>query len=289
MSSWLGRIAPHAEKADKKGGIPEGLWKKCPSCMVTIYGPELDRNLSVCPKCGHHFRLPARSRLEMLFDSGAQELHAGMQPIDGLEFVDLKPYKDRIEEAQRKTEEKDALITFSGTILGVEAIASAFEFRFMGGSMGSVVGTKFVKAAEQALEEKSAYICFAASGGARMQEAMFSLLQMARTSAVIAKMNEQGIPFISVLTDPVYGGVSASFAMLGDVNLAEPRALIGFAGPRVIEQTVRETLPEGFQTSEFLLEHGYVDQIVHRAHLKERLARLIRMFKNMPPPSHQEV
>lgn len=290
MGNWLDRITPTVSRDDGRKGaaIPEGLWTKCPKCSETIYTPELERNLYVCPKCDHHLRMSARQRLLMFLDESPQELFASMQPIDGIDFVDSKKYSERIKVAQAKTGEKDALISFAGSIEGVPAVASAFEFGFMGGSMGSVVGTKFIKSAEYALEQRSAYICFSASGGARMQEAMFSLLQMARTSAAIAQLNEEGIPFISVLTDPVYGGVSASLAMLGDVNIAEPGALIGFAGPRVIEQTVRETLPEGFQTSEFLLEHGYVDQIVHRAQLRSRLAKMLRMFKGMPPRQNAE-
>lgn len=278
MSNWLEKIVPSLVRSEKKrSNIPEGLWKKCPKCESVLYRPELEKNLNVCPKCEHHMRLGARRRLEVFFDENSyKELATEVQPVDRLKFRDSKKYKDRLAAAQKATDEKDALIAMRGDLEGMPLVAVAFEFRFMGGSMGAVVGEKFVRAANIALEENIPLVCFSASGGARMQEALFSLFQMAKTSAVLEKLRLQGTPYISVLTDPVYGGVSASLAMLGDLNVAEPRALVGFAGPRVIEQTVREKLPEGFQRSEFLLEHGQVDMIINRGEMRSRLSRILR-------------
>ena len=284
MSNWLDKIVPNLVRSEKKrNAIPEGLWEKCPKCESVLYKPELEKNLSVCPKCDHHMRIGARARLTQFLDEGSlSELAADIEPIDRLKFKDSKKYKDRLTAAQRDTGETDALIAMRGTLESQPVVAVAFEFRFMGGSMGTVVGERFVRAAEVALAEHQPLICFSASGGARMQEALFSLMQMARTSAILEKMRKAGVPFISVLTDPVYGGVSASLAMLGDLNVAEPRALVGFAGPRVIEQTVREKLPEGFQRSEFLLEHGQVDMIIHRKEMRERLAKMLRQLQGLP-------
>lgn len=287
MSNWLvDKLIPSIMRSEvKKSSVPEGLWHKCPSCDAVLYRPELEKTLDVCPKCDHHMRINARTRLNYFLDvEGRQEIGAELEPIDRLKFRDSKKYKDRITAAQRDTGEKDALITMSGQLMSLPVVACAFEFSFMGGSMGSVVGERFVRAANVALERNCPLICFSASGGARMQEALISLMQMAKTSAVIARLREEGIPFVSVLTDPVYGGVSASLAMLGDVNVAEPRALIGFAGPRVIEQTVREKLPEGFQRSEFLLEHGAIDMIIPRNELRPRLARLLAQLTHQPSP-----
>ncbi len=285
--SWFEKLIPSRIRTDAKGhrAVPEGLWHKCPMCQTVLYQAELERHQQVCPKCSHHMRISARRRLERFLDEDNQvELDAELEPQDRLKFKDSKKYKDRIQVAQKKTHEKDAMISMSGSIFDVKVIACAFEFKYMGGSMGMVVGEKFVRAANRALAERVPLICFAASGGARMQEALFSLMQMARTSAVLGKLKEQGVPFVSVLTDPTMGGVSASFAMLGDVNVAEPKALIGFAGPRVIEQTVRETLPEGFQRSEFLLEHGTVDLIIDRREMRARLATLLAMLTGQDSP-----
>jgi acetyl-CoA carboxylase carboxyl transferase subunit beta len=285
MSNWLEKIVPSLARNDdkKRNSIPEGLWEKCPKCESVLYKPELDKTLHVCPKCDHHLRIGARQRLNFFLDEGSmKEIAADIEPIDRLKFKDSKKYKDRLTAAQRDTGEKDALVAMKGTLEGNPVAAVAFEFRFMGGSMGTVVGERFVRAAEVSLAEGIPLICFSASGGARMQEALFSLFQMARTSAVLEEMRIKGIPFISVLTDPVYGGVSASLAMLGDLNVAEPRALVGFAGPRVIEQTVREKLPEGFQRSEFLLEHGQVDMIIERGEMRSRLAKMLRQMQGQP-------
>ncbi|MBV0931916.1 acetyl-CoA carboxylase, carboxyltransferase subunit beta [Marinobacterium weihaiense] len=278
MSNWLEKIVPSLVRNEKKrANIPEGLWKKCPKCDSILYRPELEKNLNVCPKCDHHMRLNARRRLELFLDEeGRQEVAAEVTPVDRLKFRDSKKYKDRLSAAQKQTGEKDALIAMRGQVQGLPVVAVAFEFSFMGGSMGAVVGERFVRAARISLEEGIPLICFAASGGARMQEALLSLMQMAKTSAALEKLKQAGIPYISVLTDPVYGGVSASLAMLGDLNIAEPNALIGFAGPRVIEQTVREKLPEGFQRSEFLLEHGQVDMIIGRSELPARISGILR-------------
>ncbi|MDP5324462.1 MAG: acetyl-CoA carboxylase, carboxyltransferase subunit beta [Litorivicinaceae bacterium] len=278
MSNWLDKIVPAVvrSKTERKAQVPDGLWAKCPTCEAVLYQPELERNQKVCPKCGHHGRLGARARLSGFLDEGTgTELFADLAPDDRLKFRDLKKYRDRLVAAQKATGEKDAMVAMTGAVLGRPVIVLAFEFEFMGGSMGTVVGEKFVRAAEQALETRIPLICFSASGGARMQEALLSLMQMARTSAALARLAEAGVPYISVLTDPVFGGVSASFAMLGDVNIAEPKALVGFAGPRVIEQTVRETLPEGFQRAEFLLAHGTVDMIVARPQMRETIARVL--------------
>ncbi|CAM3512751.1 acetyl-CoA carboxylase, carboxyltransferase subunit beta [Parendozoicomonas haliclonae] len=286
--SWLDKLVPSLSRSSRQTGksnVPEGLWKKCVKCEAVLYRPELERNMDVCPKCEHHMRVPARQRLEWLLGDSREELFADLEPVDRLKFKDSKKYKDRLSQAQKDTGEKDALICMKGSLDGLDVVTAAFEFSFMGGSMGTVVGEKFVRAGEYCLEHRIPLVCFSASGGARMQEALFSLMQMARTSAVLEKMKQAGIPYISVLTDPVYGGVSASLAMLGDLNIAEPRALVGFAGPRVIEQTVREKLPEGFQRSEFLLEHGQVDMIVHRHQMKETLTRLLKRMTGTHQPA----
>lgn len=284
MSNWLvKKLIPSLSRSaslQKSSTVPEGLWHKCPKCESVLYRPELDRNMDVCPKCQHHMRISARTRLGLFFDEvGREELFAELEPVDALKFRDTKKYKDRLSAAQKQTGEKDALIAMRGTVESLPMVAVAFEFSFMGGSMGSVVGEKFARAAELALAERVPLVCFSASGGARMQEALFSLMQMAKTSAALEKLKQAGVPYISVMTDPVYGGVSASLAMLGDLNIAEPSALIGFAGPRVIEQTVREKLPEGFQRSEFLMDHGALDMIVHRAEMKATIARICRKLQ----------
>ena len=287
MSNWLvDKLIPSIRRSEvKNSGVPEGLWRKCPSCDSVLYRPELQKTLDVCPKCGHHMRINARTRLDIFLDAdGREEIGADLEPVDRLKFRDSKRYKERLAAAQKATGEKDALIAQSGTLNGLPVVACAFEFSFMGGSMGAIVGERFVQAANVALAKRCPLICFSASGGARMQEALISLMQMAKTSAVIARLREEGIPFISVLTDPVYGGVSASLAMLGDVIVGEPKALVGFAGPRVIEQTVREKLPEGFQRSEFLLEHGAIDLIISRGELRTRLTRLLAQLQGLPTP-----
>lgn len=284
--SWINRIfSKSPSSSTRKANVPEGVWTKCTACEQVLYSEELKRNLYVCPKCGHHMRIDARERLLNLLDEdSSQEIAADLEPKDILKFKDLKKYKDRINAAQKETGEKDSLITMTGTLYNMPIVVAASNFAFMGGSMGSVVGAKFVKAAEKAIEMNCPFVCFSASGGARMQEALFSLMQMAKTSAVLAQMREKGVPFISVLTDPTLGGVSASFAMLGDLNIAEPKALIGFAGPRVIEQTVREKLPEGFQRSEFLLEKGAIDMIVKRSEMRQTLASVLSKLTNQPSP-----
>lgn len=285
MSNWLvDKLIPSIMRSEvKKSSVPEGLWHKCPSCEAVLYKPELEKNLDVCPKCEHHMRLGARARLDIFLDAeGREEIGASLEPVDRLKFRDSKKYKDRLSVAQKQTGEKDALVSMSGTLQGMPVVASAFEFSFMGGSMGAVVGERFVQAANMALERRCPFVCFSASGGARMQEALISLMQMAKTSAVLARLREEGVPYISVLTDPVYGGVSASLATLGDIIVAEPKALIGFAGPRVIEQTVREKLPEGFQRSEFLLEHGAIDLIIPRQEMRGRLFRLLSQLMRQP-------
>ncbi|MCW9046636.1 MAG: acetyl-CoA carboxylase, carboxyltransferase subunit beta [Gammaproteobacteria bacterium] len=277
------RIRTEANDADKKGSVPEGLWTKCNSCNAVLYRAELERNHDVCPKCHHHMRMNARRRLENFLDEEPrEEVAANIKPLDILKFKDSKKYKDRILSAQKATSENDVLIVIKGQVKNIPLVAAAFEFKFMGGSMGSVVGEKFVRAANICLEEEIPLVCFSASGGARMQESLFSLMQMSKTSAVLQKMSQRGVPFISVMTDPTMGGVSASLAMLGDLNIGEPNALIGFAGPRVIEQTVRETLPEGFQRSEFLLEHGAIDMIVDRRDMRDKIASLLSMMQNKP-------
>ncbi len=279
MSNWLNRLIPSLSRqisGDTKSTVPEGVWDKCKSCEAILYRPELERNMEVCPKCDHHFRLGARRRLELFLNNEHhEELFVDIEPLDRLKFKDSKKYKDRISQAQKNTGEKEAMLCMKGQVEDIELIALASDFNFMGGSMSSAVGEKFVKAGEYCLIHQLPLVCFAVSGGARMQESLFSLMQMARTSAVIEKMKKKSLPFISVLTDPCYGGVTASYAMLGDVNIAEPKASIGFAGPRVIEQTVREKLPEGFQSSEFLVEHGTVDMIVHRKDLRGTVARIL--------------
>jgi len=279
--SWLEKLMPSRIRTDgtAKRTVPEGLWSKCDSCSAILYRAELEKNLEVCPKCNHHMRIPARRRLEAFLDKGGrEELFATLEPSDPLKFKDSKKYKDRISQAQKSTDEKDALIVMKGELKNEPVVACAFVFRYMGGSMGSVVGEKFVRAVEVCIQENRALICFSASGGARMQEALFSLMQMAKTSAALAKLSKHGLPYISVLTDPTMGGVSASLAMLGDIHIAEPKALIGFAGPRVIQQTVRETLPEGFQRSEFLLEHGAIDMVVDRLAMRDTIANLIKLL-----------
>jgi acetyl-CoA carboxylase carboxyl transferase subunit beta len=283
--SWFSKLVP--SKIRTVGGakrtVPEGLWIKCDGCSAVLYRSELERNFDVCPKCSHHMRIGARLRLSMfLDDDSGKEIGKSIEPVDVLKFRDSKKYRDRLTTAQKETGETDALVAMKGTLRGLPVVAVAFEFKFMGGSMGAVVGERFVRAVELGIKEKRPLICFSASGGARMQEALFSLMQMAKTSAALAKLSEAGIPYISVLTDPTMGGVSASFAMLGDINVAEPRALIGFAGPRVIEQTVRETLPEGFQRSEFLLTHGAIDLIIDRREMSDRIAGLLNILTRQP-------
>ncbi|MBT8112233.1 MAG: acetyl-CoA carboxylase, carboxyltransferase subunit beta [Gammaproteobacteria bacterium] len=284
--SWLEKLMPSRIRTEgtSKRKVPEGLWDKCPSCGAVLYRSDLERNLQVCPKCNHHMRIGARERLKAFLDKdGQEEMAADIEAIDFLKFKDSKKYKDRIVAAQKATGEKDALIIIKGNLKKLPIVAVAFEFKFIGGSMGSVVGEKFLRAAKYALSEQIPMVCFSTSGGARMQEALTSLFQMSKTSAVLERMREQSVPFISVLTDPTTGGVSASFAMLGDLNIAEPNALIGFAGQRVIEQTVRETLPEGFQRSEFLLEHGALDMIVDRKDMRDRLHEVLSIL------THEEI
>ena len=270
--SWFDRLIPPKIKgvgAAARRGVPQGLWRKCDQCNAVLYGADLDRSLQVCPKCGHHMRLSARARLQGFFDdSSFREIGSKVRSVDVLRFRDTKRYRDRLTEAQKRSEETEALVAGSGLMSGIPVTAVAFEFSFLGGSMGSAVGEKFVRAVDEALDKQSPFVCFSASGGARMQEGLFSLMQMAKTAASLNRLRKASIPYISVLTDPTMGGVSASLAMLGDLILAEPHALIGFAGPRVIEQTVRETLPEGFQQSEFLLEHGALDMVVERPELR---------------------
>jgi acetyl-CoA carboxylase carboxyl transferase subunit beta len=283
--NWLQKlVGPRARSATAgKGKVPEGLWEKCDGCGAVLYKPELEAALMVCPKCGHHHAIRARARLAAFFDEGTtQELFASLEPTDPLKFRDSKKYKDRIVAAQKQTGEKDALVALRGKLKGNPAVACAFDFSYMGGSMGSVVGEKFTRSAELALAERMPLVCFAATGGARMQEGLFSLMQMAKTSAALARMRDAGVPFISVLTHPTTGGVSASLGMLGDINVGEPKALIGFAGPRVIEQTVRETLPEGFQRSEFLLEHGAIDLIVDRREMRDKLGAMLALLMKQP-------
>lgn len=282
---WLNKLPQKIKRvvgADKKT-VPEGLWIKCPSCQSVLYRKDLEDNSEVCPKCSYHNRIGARARLVQLLDADGQfEVGANVQPIDPLKFKDSKSYAERIKESQKTVNEKDALIVMQGSIKGVPVVAAAFEFKFMGGSMGSVVGERFARGVQTAIDNKMAFICISASGGARMQEGLLSLMQMAKTSAALTQLSNAGLPFISVLTDPTMGGVSASFAMLGDVIVAEPQALIGFAGPRVIEQTVRETLPDGFQRAEFLLEHGAIDLIIDRREMRNRLASLLSNLMRLP-------
>ena len=269
-----------------KRSIPEGLWVKCNGCSTILYRSELERNCDVCPKCSHHMRIGARRRLEtFLDDDSTEEIGGELEPVDILKFRDSRKYRDRLTAAQKETGEKDALVVMRGTVSGQPLVAAAFEFRFMGGSMGAVVGERFIRGVNACIEENIPFICFSASGGARMQEALFSLMQMAKTSVALARLSAAGIPYISVLTDPTMGGVSASFAMLGDINIAEPKALIGFAGPRVIEQTVRETLPEGFQRSEFLLEHGVIDLISDRREMRDNILSILGILTGKPASS----
>ncbi|WP_068812884.1 acetyl-CoA carboxylase, carboxyltransferase subunit beta [Pseudohongiella nitratireducens] len=291
MMSWINKILPSirsnsaADEGNKqKSSVPEGLWKKCPRCEAVLYRPDLERNLEVCPKCDHHMRITARRRLELFLDTDEQqELFSDIEPVDILKFKDLKKYKDRLAAAQRSTGEKDALIVMQGKVNTVDLVVAAFEFGFIGGSMGAVVGEKFVQAINTCIEHRQPFVCFSTSGGARMQEALVSLMQMAKTSAALERLRSEGLPFISVMVDPVYGGVSASLAMLGDINIAEPRALVGFTGPDVIRQTVRVKLPEGFQRSEFLLEHGAIDMIVHRKEMRDTVTRLVsKLLQNKP-------
>lgn len=284
--SWLDKIVPtltRSENKDRRASVPEGLWKKCPKCDAVLYRPELEKSLDVCPKCDHHLRIDARRRLDIFLDEeGREELFTDVVPIDRLKFKDIKKYKDRLTQAQKETGEKDALIAMRGALKRMPVVVSAFEFNFHGGSMGYAVGEKFTRAANLALEQKIPFVCFSASGGARMQEALISLMQMAKTSAVLERMKQNGVPYISVLTDPIYGGVSASLALLGDINIAEPGARAGFAGPNIIEQTIRQKLPPGFQRSEFLLEHGAIDMIVHRRDLRDTIARLLAALTHQP-------
>ena len=288
--SWLKKLMPASIRTetgvDRKRSVPEGLWEKCERCGAVLYRPELEENLEVCPKCSFHMPIRARARLAALLDDGmGHEIGAQLGPTDVLKFKDQKKYAERIKAAQKSTGERDALIAMEGKLKGHDLVAAAFDFAYMGGSMGSVVGERFTLGAERALALRCPFVCFSASGGARMQESLFSLMQMAKTSAALGRLRAAGLPYISVLTHPTTGGVSASFAMLGDINLAEPEALIGFAGQRVIEQTVREKLPEGFQRSEFLLEHGTVDQIVDRREMRDRLAHLLTMLMKQPAPA----
>jgi acetyl-CoA carboxylase carboxyl transferase subunit beta len=280
--SWIDKILPSiafAPKVAKKSAVPEGTWEQCPRCDAMLYKKSLSENFDVCPKCEHHLRITARRRIELFLDAGDQvELNVGMEPVDLLKFKDRKKYKDRISAAQKITGEKDALIVVKGKVIDIPIIAAAFEFSFIGGSMGAVVGEKFTQAVNTCIEEKLPLVCFSTSGGARMQEALISLMQMPKTSAALEKLKRNSLPYISVLVDPVYGGVSASLAMLGDVNIAEPNALVGFTGPDVIRQTVRVKLPEGFQRSEFLLENGAIDMIVHRKDLRGKIASILEKF-----------
>lgn len=287
---WLKRIRPSgpaSTNGNRSSAVPEGLWKKCPKCAAPLYRPELERNQDVCPKCGHHMRIGARRRLDIFLDEqGREEIAADIVAIDRLRFKDVKKYKDRLTEAQKKTGEKDALVAMSGSLHSMPIVACAFEFAFHGGSMGYAVGEKFTRAATLALEQKIPFICFAATGGARMQEALISLMQMAKTSAVLERLKIAGVPYISVMTDPVYGGVSASLAMLGDLNVAEPGARAGFAGPNIIEQTIRQKLPKGFQRSEFLLEKGHIDMIISRDEMRDRLGSILSKLTGQPEPAN---
>lgn len=284
--SWLDKIPQKVKRAVgsvQKRNVPEGLWSKCDSCQTVLYRSDLESNAEVCPKCGHHNRIGARARLNALLDpENRAEIGEEVSPVDALKFKDSKPYAERMKQAQKEVGEKDALIVMRGAIQGLPVVVAVFEFKFMGGSMGAVVGERFVRGVQAAIEQKSPFICISASGGARMQEGLLSLMQMAKTSASLTKLSEAGLPYVSVLTDPTMGGVSASFAMLGDIIIAEPNALIGFAGPRVIEQTVRETLPEGFQRAEFLLAHGAIDLIVDRREMRQRLASMLSSLLKIP-------
>ena len=287
MANWFDRIIPSFIKKDasKKSSVPEGLWQACSACNTILYVPDLEASLYVCPKCDHHIRIGARKRLDLFLDSENQiEIASDRSPTDWLKFKDTKRYKDRLIEAERNSEEKEAIVIKQGSLLKLPLVAAAFEFRFMGGSMGSVVGQKFVEGVNHALKNQLPFVCFSTSGGARMQESLVSLYQMAKTSAILQKLKERGLPYISIMIDPIYGGVAASLAMLGDINIAEPKALVGFTGPRVIEQTLKVQLPEGFQRSEFLLEHGAIDMIVHRKDLQSTINRLL--FNLLDNPSN---
>ncbi|MEE4145517.1 MAG: acetyl-CoA carboxylase, carboxyltransferase subunit beta [Halieaceae bacterium] len=284
--SWINKILPsgvRSDEGDKRSNVPEGLWKKCVKCDAVLYRPDVERNDDVCPKCDHHMRIGARRRIDIFLDpDGREEILTDIEPVDRLKFRDKKRYRDRLTAAQRSTGEKDALIAYTGTVQGLPMVVVAFEFEFHGGSMGFAVGEKFTRAAQLALAERIPLVCFAASGGARMQEALISLMQMAKTSAVIERLRLEGVPYVSVMTDPIYGGVSASLALLGDINIAEPEARAGFAGPNIIEQTIRQKLPKGFQRSEFLLEHGAIDMIVHRTLMRDTISRLLSKLTHRP-------
>ena len=287
MANWFDKIIPSFIKKDtlKKSSVPEGLWQTCSACNTILYVPDLEASLYVCPKCDHHIRIGARKRLDLFLDSENQiEIASDIRPTDWLKFKDTKRYKDRLIAAEGSSEEKEAIVVKQGSLLKLPLVAAAFEFRFMGGSMGSVVGQKFVEGVNHALKNQLPFVCFSTSGGARMQESLVSLYQMAKTSAILQKLKERGLPYISIMIDPIYGGVAASLAMLGDINIAEPKALVGFTGPRVIEQTLKVKLPEGFQRSEFLLEHGAIDMIVHRKDLQSTVSRLL--FNLLDKPSN---
>ena len=287
MANWFDKIIPSFIKKDtlKKSSVPEGLWQTCSACNTILYVPDLEASLYVCPKCDHHIRIGARKRLDLFLDSENQiEIASDIRPTDWLKFKDTKRYKDRLIEAEGSSEEKEAIVVKQGSLLKLPLVAAAFEFRFMGGSMGSAVGQKFVEGVNHALKNQLPFVCFSTSGGARMQESLVSLYQMAKTSAILQKLKERGLPYISIMIDPIYGGVAASLAMLGDINIAEPKALVGFTGPRVIEQTLKVQLPEGFQRSEFLLEHGAIDMIVHRKDLQSTINRLL--FNLLDNPSN---
>ena len=287
MANWFDKIIPSFIKKDtlKKSSVPEGLWQTCSACNTILYVPDLEASLYVCPKCDHHIRIGARKRLDLFLDSENQiEIASDIRPTDWLKFKDTKRYKDRLIAAEGSSEEKEAIVVKQGSLLKLPLVAAAFEFRFMGGSMGSVVGQKFVEGVNHALKNQLPFVCFSTSGGARMQESLVSLYQMAKTSAILQKLKERGLPYISIMIDPIYGGVAASLAMLGDINIAEPKALVGFTGPRVIEQTLKVQLPEGFQRSEFLLEHGAIDMIVHRKDLQSTINRLL--FNLLDNPSN---
>ncbi|AKQ33715.1 acetyl-CoA carboxylase, carboxyltransferase subunit beta [Candidatus Coxiella mudrowiae] len=287
--NWFTKLLPRISTPTKKG-VPEGIWDKCPSCMAVLYRAELERNLEVCPKCNYHIRINARKRLMQFLDEGGQqEIGKNIISTDRLKFRDSKKYKDRLNAAQKTAGEKEALVVYKGNLYTIPIVAAGFNFTFIGGSMGAAVGERFVKGAETAMDEERPFICFSTSGGARMQEGLFSLFQMAKTGAVLAQLAKQQIPFVSVLADPTMGGVSASLAMLGDIIIAEPNALIGFSGPRVIEQTIRETLPEGFQRSEFLLEHGAIDMVVDRRELRPTVASLIAKLTHRPQPNVEPI
>ncbi len=285
--SWFDKLMPSRIRTERRSrSVPEGLWVKCTACQAQLYRAELKRNLSVCPKCEHHMRIGARERLAMFLDTDSgHELAANLEPVDALKFRDSQRYRDRLQHAQRKAGERDALVVMAGALEGIPVVAAAFEYTFIGGSMGSVVGERFVRGVRYAIEHRRPFVCFSASGGARMQEGLLSLFQMAKTSAALAELSEAGLPYISIMTDPTMGGVSASLALLGDVNAAEPGSLIGFAGPRVIEQTVGETLPEGFQRAEFLLEKGAIDMIIDRRSAREQIGGMIRKLAGLPAPA----